>query len=294
MIRVLLDSPDFSPQRVQRLRDKAMEPPEKPGAAIQMSLFEYCICEPVASAPCPAWCKPICRVRDVFDGCALRIITGELDQHFLFLFAIQSPMSAYFLSLRAASQIFPCMAGVGFQDLVLAASYFEHLFEVQFGEVVHAWDVLVTGASVIYVLPHMCFACGNRAGSHAEYIGLHSFIRDASPTALVDDAELDGTEATDGSFTIGGDLVEKFPWLTKYLFENRERGDTVHSSGFWEAPVLEEEAAAAAFAELEAHRALVAHLGPEEVGNDFRTSIRGGAWTAANRGVAFDSIRGSA
>ena len=102
-LRRLLDSPDFKPAAVKALRDKALEAPDAPSTE-QLAALQACDLQGGHGkdpSPHPEWLRHVCYRRADYSGCAL--FAGDLklgDVAYLFLFAMQNPLSAMFLQLR--------------------------------------------------------------------------------------------------------------------------------------------------------------------------------------------------
>ena len=75
----------------------------------------------------------VCRLRDHFSDTALAIPTGGGYVFFKFLYATQSPLSAYFALLEEQEQPAATSVITGANWEQVAMSSHEHLFRIDFG-----------------------------------------------------------------------------------------------------------------------------------------------------------------
>eukprot|EP00974_Lingulodinium_polyedra_P070390 6811548-Lingulodinium_polyedra.AAC.1 len=125
-MQAALESGDFSPERAELLRERALEPPEEPTAE-QKAVFDSMALLPVgdeASQGPAHWAKVVAKHRGFFEDCAVMTIPESPDmeaEFFLFLYAKQSPVGATFLKLQQMDVELPSLGGMAGADEVLAA-----------------------------------------------------------------------------------------------------------------------------------------------------------------------------
>lgn len=286
---VMYDSHMFGKSAVEQLFADTIQAPEQPSADEQQHLELYGVSDGPEPPPLAKWAKKVCKNRELFSDCALCIVGASKIDWYYFNFAVMSPMSVSLMRLHPLQVYRPCVAGLSFDQQVVAAErHFEYEFELEKWAFVEASDVPASIDDAIYVLPHMAMASDSRMRSHGDLIPMSSFLPPDAP------GHKEGGKAerkTRQKHSDAGSLLEPFPWLANYLSEPGLRGDQ-GARAFKDVAPLEEDVAAAAFAALEGKRAETAGL--DAPASDFRTSIRGGRWTATNVGVPFDSVRGQA
>lgn len=285
---VMHDSNMFGRSVVEEVMAATIEAPEQPSADEQQRLEQYEVSDGAELSPLPKWAKHMCKNRELCSDCAFCIVGAQRCDWYFFNFAVMSPQSVSLMRLRPLHRARPSLAASSFdQQVLVSEQHFEHEFEVEKWAFVEASDIPFSNGDEIFVLPHMAFASESRMRSHGDLIALSSFL---PPHAGHHDGEKAERKKRQ-KHSDAGSLLEQFPWLANYLSATNHREDHAATS-LRDAAPLEEDVAAAAFAALEAKRAETAGL--DAPASDFRICIRGGKWTAANVGVAFDSVRGQA
>lgn len=281
------DCGDFS--SVCELRDGASGPLVAPSAAEQSSLVEFVVDEPLQHM-CRDWCKSICRHRDNFANCVIITEHDDEYEYYFFNFAVLRPMVASFSLVRAIMPPEPAilaMATFG-ERCRIADSLFAYNFELDWGDFILGHEIRAEATARIWVLPHVVFGSANRLQSHSNFMGIAAFLSEFSRPTL--EKGLNRKQGRRGE--IDGSLLERHPWLQKCQDDRTKKSEGSDSESDASAPEFEEDGVVVAFTALEAKRCDVDVAMPEDSGNDFRVTIRGGAWTA--RGAPFDSVRGAA
>ena len=289
VMAVMFDGPDFGRARVEQLRASALRAPAPPPDSVRRAL-EECDAGSAAdgAARAPPWVTTICRQRDAFASCAFLFTTAGEIKAYLFLFAKLSPMSATFAPLTFTQPTSPCLELVTDAERSgLLSSYCEFEFEVEWGKFATESDIFVGEATEIAVLPQCFMPEGSLVRSHCDLVPLTLMAAGPEPPCGK------GERARDAD----PDLVARHPWLAQYMKPPADaaKGGTT-SDGLGDLPVdadahpLDDEEIDAAFEALRRKRLEWADFGGVADG-DFVTTILGGGWTAANRGVAFDSVK---
>ena len=286
---VMFDSHDFSRARVEKRRAEALRAPVPPPENVRRAL-EQCDAGAAAdgAARAPPWATTICRQRDAFASCAFLFTTHGDIKAYLFLFAKQSPMSATFAPLTLVQPTSPCLELMANEERAgMLSSFCEYEFEVEWGRFATEADILVEESTEIAVLPQCFMPEGAIVRSHC------SLVAFALMNAPPDPPRGSGNPTPQ----VDVDLLAMYPWLAQYMKPPSDASKGRATCGdFVDVPVeayaepLDDAEVDAAFEALREKRLEWADLGGVADG-DFVTTILGGAWTACNRGVAFDSVK---
>ena len=289
----------FAAARIKAMREAANLAPSPPPEDEQRALSRHNVSvDPYASGGVPSWCALVCRHRSAFTGAALTFTRDGEVRVYMFLYAKQSPMHAMFTPLYVTNEVLRVGGDSSAESRVRALSdYYDWTFDITLGEYVMDSEIAHDEDTLVAVLPGLFFAEGSVVASHGELIPLEEFVlglpQDRGSAAQGHAGERAATPQHPSD-----ELRQKFPWLKAHIGGDPAVGSS--SSGGACAARCDEEAeplgdaeADAAFEALDAKRR---EWDANDVlpATDFRTSIRGGAWTMANRGVSFDCIIGAA
>ena len=287
----LWNSDKYSIQGVAQLRQLAHVAPQTPAKHALDRLADFAVDETVGrSPPCPRWCVPVCRLREVFQGGVFRFTTHNENLFYLFLYATQNPLMAAFLPLEVAERV-PVVEtayAVG-EGILCSGPPFDHVFSVVGRTHCTGSDIAVTENTVIQVLPHAVFVDDRHVASHADFVPLQAWLVDLrfQEPATTSQATLPRTWTAD--------VLATYPWLADFVRDQSGRATDrgAEATGVPPTPqvvTLEEDVAERVFAELREKRQLweVEFAAPPE---DFKTTLLGGAWTLQHRGVVCDAVK---
>jgi hypothetical protein len=305
-VAVMYNSPSFSKPAVAAMREKAQVAPVPPSPELQAQLAAFPGRAPCKQVPTAEWCKEVCRHREHFKGCAIVTVNGndEGQTAFLFLMAFQRPFWAAFVPMFPVHHALPAMPAQcpSFSQSLSELPSFQ--FEAVIGEVVFDSAVFAQSQADLHVLPHCLVLEGGRVVSNGSLCPFGEFVENLGPppappkqqgTAPEQDVENPAPEPTDPKLDIS------YAWLRQYAAEDsQEPENSVSEPSASSSPppakqpsYLSEEEVQEAFALLEAKRAewrRELSTTPE----NFKTSIAGGAWSMASKGLAADSVKAAA
>ena len=290
----------ISAARLKDLRAAAHLAPTQPPENEQRALSRHPVTvDAWASGQAPSWCAHVCRNRAAFSSAALTFTRRGEVRVYMLLYAKQSPMQAMFAPLYLTDEILPASAASSIEDgLRVVSERWDWTFEVEWGEYVAEGEIEHGDDTEVAVLLGLVFTAGKTVASHGELIPLEEFVRGLPQPRPSAAGHGQGYRAGASAESATDELRRKFPWLKKHFVNDEdtpaEASDDGHAARRPDAAdPLSDDEVDAAFEALDAKRREwdANELLPSA---DFRTSIRGGAWTKANRGVSFDCISGSA
>ena len=291
-LRTLAASSMFSEAKVQQLRAKAKDAPPPLPLLEQQQLQQVVVEEDKPPQPKPPWLMAVCRLRDHFSDTALAIPTGGGHVFFKFLYATQSPLSAYFALLEDQQQPADTRVITGTNWEQVAMSSHEHQFRIEFGRPI-VWDELPPAPEdQLRVLTGLWHQGGNVVLSDAATVPLKDFLSRLPPLKEQRSHTAPAKHTVRASSSEA--FVTKHPFLEHFLTETAGKAASSSSRGARpvdpdasdeESQPLDDEALAAAFDEL--HKAREA-WGPtdENLVEDFRVNLLGGAWSVQTKGKA--------
>jgi hypothetical protein len=299
-LQTLAASDMFSAAKVQQLRAKAKVAPPPLPLLEQQQLEQAVVEEDKPPQPKPPWLVAVCRLRDHCSDIALAIPSSGGYVFFKFLYATQSPLSAYFALLEEQRQPADTVVITGDNWEQVAMSSHEHQFRIDFGRPT-VWDELPPAPEAqLRVLTGLWHQGGNVLVSDAATIPFKDFLSGLPP--LKEQKSRVAPARHTGRVGNPGDLVTTHPFLEHFLSETIGRAASSNSPGARpvdldapdeESQPLDDEALAAAFDEL--HKAREA-WGPteESLGDDFKVNLLGGAWSLQTKGKAVVACLASA
>ena len=185
----LWNSDKYSIQGVAQLRQLAHVAPQPPAKHALDRIADFAVDETAGrSPPCPRWCVPVCRLREVFQGGVFRFTTHNENLFYLFLYATQNPLMAAFLPLEVAERV-PVVEtayAVG-EGILCSGPPFDHVFSVVGRTHCTGSDIAVTENTVIQVLPHAVFVDDRHVASHADFCAFASLAGRPALSGTCDD-----------------------------------------------------------------------------------------------------------
>jgi hypothetical protein len=291
----------FSDAKVQQLRAKASLAPPVPPLFQQQQLQQLVVEEDKTPQPKPPWLVAMCRLRDHFADAALVIPSGSGQVFFKFLYATQSPLSAYFAPLEEQPQAVDADVITGANWEQVAMRSHEYQFRIDFGRSI-PWDSLpFVPEDQLGVLTGVWCQGGNVAFCDAAAVPFGAFLERLPP--LKEQRSRAGPAKPNpgrAGYQVG--LETAYPFLQHFLSETPAKAasgsspgaGSVDSDGPSEgSQPLDDEALAAAFDEL--HKAREAWAPTDDsLGEDFKVNLLGGAWSMQAKGKAVVACLASA
>ena len=299
-LQTLAASAMFSEAAVQQMRAKAKVAPPPLPLLEQHQLQQVVVEEDNPPQPKPPWLTAVCRLRDHFSDTALAIPTGGGYVFFKFLYATQSPLSAYFALLEEQEQPADTSVITGANWEQVAMSSHEHLFTIDFGRPI-VWDELPPAPEgQLRVLTGLWHQGGNVVFSDAATVPLKDFL--SRLPSLKEQRPRAAPAKHPGRVGNPEVLATTHPFLEHFLSETTRKAASSSTPGAKpvdpdvedeEGQPLDDEALAAAFDEL--HKAREA-WGPteESLVEDFKVNLLGGAWSLQTKGKAVVACLASA
>ena len=294
----MLSAKLWSRAHLAELRQKANEPIQQPIDPIKATLDSMKIPMTTASEAVPDWARWMAHHRDFFRSCVVRMKLGEERRHYRFIFALQPPTLVCLCRLQVEE-----VAEAAFDASSFAAAgldIWDHTFLLDGMDFEFSDDTGLVGCSDIEVLANVATRPQNRIVGDGDFRSMDDMLASLpAPKGRVGGGR--GGEKRE-------EATELPPWMTesslldfvrdeqKAVGEKKVGGGKArrrppqHDSDDEEAAADTSDAALQALWErrldLEADRAAF----PEA----FNYVLRGGAWTAAHAGVAYDSYRAQA
>ena len=298
-------SDEYSAPRVKELRAKTMAAPAQPTPA-QLSILES-FQHDIGTVPpqVPQWVKTVCQRRDSFHGCAF---VGGLDHDspaaYMLLYATQHPLQAMFLPLTPKDSVVP--AGPFTMAELEALALEDYLFDYTYtpGQYSSEQELpFAADGADIEVVEDVALLGSCKACSDSARVPFHTFLARLPPKAAKS-KEPSESKTKMPKQQPDAEMLAKYPWLQEYLpasegptSANAGSGPSSHDpeqseTSPGEEHDLDDEAIAGAWAALQQKRLQWDTEGAAQ-GDDFRVWIRGGAWTAKHRGMAYDNVMAS-
>lgn len=287
---------------LEKTRVDFLSGPGVPALAAQNALMGQGMLEPEDLAPRPEWLGSLCKQRDRAANVALgwqREGQASPRTAFAFLWASQKPYKVWFLELEGTSPLpaLPAPARGGEeQPLWQLGRGFGQLHFQSTGRYLQHNDLPRTAEGLL-VLPGLLWLPSSSFSSYFSWMKWEAVFEPWKPAR-----QREPRERREPRGALEPGLVERFPWVQKFLDEQqkgRERSRP-HGQGQPSAPrepvepeALDQDAYEEIFQALENKRQHWAeeNLSPQE---HFRTSMLGGPWTKEHLGCLTDSIKASA
>jgi hypothetical protein len=291
-IATLWESEDFTASNVQALRARALLPP-LPFDENTRQRLDAMVVDDERPDIAPAWAAAIARKRHGFQGCALTFEHEGNRQVYLFLFAVQRPLTCSLLALDDVPASDQPRSVIATSRERLLHPPFERAFRTKRGQYFQAKDIVVPEDSTIEVLPCCLHVAGNFVVTDAEPVPLTEYLDSIEGQAR--DTQERPRNAT--ARVAEPNLLARYPWLSQYsTASSGAAGSSSTMEGSADEPnepePLDEDEVMRVFTELEAKR-LAWNKDHESACDDFKTHVLGGAWTKRHKGVSFDAIRAS-
>jgi hypothetical protein len=219
---------------------------------------------------------------------------------YYFLYATKSPMQVTFLQVRYSAPALPDCGQLADEDRLAAWDrWYPHVFYSCPSLYIMSDQRLPfpTGADV-FVMQHLAFAPPGRIVSAADPEPLSVFLANLPPLPVQSSRPARTSQGSSHARSSSAldEALEQNPWLQEYI---KQQQPSVGQSSLFvsghnhELPLLLElpdEVIDNVWERL-AEKRRQWELEGHELGADFGVHIRGGKWTAANRGVPFDCVR---
>ena len=240
----------------------------------------------------PDWVKQICQRRDHFTTCGIQgLVHGQLTS-FAILYAVQRPYHIGLCRLERQGRAIPLF---GEMPMAKQARFMHDLFDFDF---ILQVDQLLTDRDVhfdegedLQVLMHLEYRPACQVCSHFDTVPLSSFC--SQHRATKEPKQSHGEKHGSSSRKLDYELLATFPWLERYMaiseLSRPSSSSKTSRASSVPAPELDPDELELAWDQLDLRRREWADE-DKYVGTDFETVIRGGAWTHAAKGMAYDCI----
>ena len=290
--QILMASPMFSETEVERMRAKAAVAPSPMSAAEQQQLSQLVVEDNERPQPKPSWLIAICRLRDHFADTALAIPTESGLAFFKFIYATQSPLSAYFAPLEELTHVDYAGPITGANWEQIAMSCHGHQFTIDFSRLV-PWDGLPDfPVDQLEVLLGLWYKGGHELFADATTVPFEMFLRTLPPLKEPRSRPDLAKQPHRVPAALQQGIEAEYPFLQHFLSQLPLGNTSSGSSGAQprdsqgpgeELMPLDDEALEAAFDEL--HRARQAWVpNADYLGDDFKVNLLGGTWSLQTKG----------
>jgi hypothetical protein len=293
-IASMWNSGEFSLAAVKRARESAMKGHLDPSDEVKRQVDKVPVPSGQASKPAAPWCKAVCWNRDEFHQCALVFETDGCQQAFALLFAVQKPLVAAFMPLEKMDVVLPAKSLAEVEAGILDYSCLPRSqYKADWGRVVWNEDIATTDDTVVFVIPGFTHT-PHQCESHWDPVPLPDFLGDLYRVAQEKARKAQEKPPQD----VAPSLLDAHPWLKPFLApsdsaeEPNQAAQSSTAPTFTPAEALSDEEREAMYIALAAQRRKCQAEAGQPLCH-FKTSIIGGAWIMANRGVAFDAIKAS-
>ena len=305
-LHTLLAEPGLAGPALQRLRHRCLEAPEEPPPPTKLVFQQAYEADPVATQENdaqPEWIKTVCRNREYFaQGLFLHLTDLQhLHEGFVLVVASQSPLKAVFLRVELHLPMLDCTVGSALgKGIAKAQEWFNWEFTICPLNYVVSSDIpLPHDSEEILWLDNMQFVGEGKLVSDSRPMRLASVIsRLGLPSKPRPDDENHHQKQRKRK---AEQHLPDFPWLQAHIAESRQtsRPTSTSSQQTSRRPALNDPPQpepqpldlAEVWQQLEEKRLEWADTGLSDA---FYLQVRGGAWTAAHRQVAFDSLMAAA
>lgn len=283
----------WSKGRSGGLRASAMVAPAAPSAEVRAQLESMEVVLPDHdSRATPPWCAIVCRHREVFASCIFAFVQNAQETYYLFLYATQSPFTATFMSLNLLDRPLPASdprSWGTWLDSPLRRPAFEFHTGRRYAREV---DIPFPDGTEMFVIPKAFFPAAGQVATYAEPLAFQSFVK-----GLPASAPKASSAAPKARTPEIAKLLAEFPWLENYVSQGKsgklaggstKKATPTGGSQNREATDLTEGEVESIFEVLEKRRREWAQVYSTKR-EDFDTTLLGGGWTQAHRGVEMDA-----
>ena len=290
-------------QALQALRRRAVQAPAEPPPHVQQVFKEAFEREDAAEEVVqPDWIKTVCRHRELFARTAFfpADTVENIHEGYLLLVAFQSPLKAVFLKISVR---FPVLGlSVDARGKHTSAEWCENWFQWEF-----IYDSLqcvssaeVEDPSEILILEHLDFIGQTRLVSDMQLRNLGWTLQTLRREPVSGPKESD-SKAHKSRKRVAEEQVSAFPWLQAHLQDSAQKRKKATVTNKGQPPTssqpdsVGEEPMPPSFEEVwERLNEKRAEWGDTLASEAFYIQVRGGAWNAEHRNVAFDSLMAAA
>lgn len=291
----LWDDKRFAGARVEALQNSVFELARAPLQSVQNRLAQMGDLGPPPPARQPSWCDDVCRRRDHLKHALVSWFASDGERAFLFLFALQQPMTAAFLpatrSLAPESGVLGGRTGQRPSE-----SDYDHVYTVDWTSAVLGRDIndIPEDARCFVILDFVSIG-ESSVCSNGLLIPWGEFLEACPAPAPSRSESTAGKSASRPKAPT--ELLPEFPWLRKYVNETQtvDRPTSSRHTEPNERPepvALDDEQLEQVYNELEKKRAEWAQEYDPDI--TFRVRVLGGKWTKENLRVAADAVGGHA
>ena len=295
----------YAGSSLKEARQRALRAPPVPEPLEFARLAEHVVWEQANDGGVP-WLKRVAGHRAFFHDAAFSFVRDGREEVWRFVYARQSPIRVMVSKMRRV-EVFHRGYAVGQHGQApLGREEVLHRFEVSPMNNANAsvWGDL--DISSVHVLRYLQHASGWLLETMAHELPLVDFL-DMLPTPT---PQRESNAAAASGPRSGGNhdaLLLRYPWLQDFgrLDKKGGLGEGASSSAKGPGPDgeashqdggdLDDDELAAVFSEVDRYRAeLSITAASADATDDFAVVVLGGAWTAANRGLAADAVQGLA
>ena len=289
----------WTSEHVQALREKALQPTGHVEDDVQRGMDAMADVSEAKVRWRPPWMSFVARHRAELRGSVFKLVAhGKSPQYFAFVYATQTPLLGCFAIVRRLEVAQPVLSAASWEQE--ASDVYDYQFAYDEPKFVYTEDRESWAYDYILVLTDGVARQGGLLCSDSEFLQLDVLIamwdRGEKPDLPANTADEEGTAPPK--------IWTDDPWMINFwdhpVFESdaaskgkpssgkpHGHGDGDHNDEFDEIFDVE-----ALVAELYRRRLeMEGHVPDGEAVTHFSWQLRGGAWTAAHHGVAFDSVR---
>ena len=288
----LYNSDVWTRKRIDALRAEAVEPVGPPAAPIVEGLDSFCVDGDRPARMVPPWARWIAVHREFFRRCVVRFEGAPVFYYFRVVYATQSP------TLVCLCKCLPCDDPEPHFDArslpAMDPKMFDHNFEYDLGSMAFSDEPLLCTPTSISILQDAVFRRNRRLGCDGRFVSMaevQQWLPPPSAAAAAQPSRVHPKQPASEPWMqdpLMWEFIRDAGKAKNKIHLKQPRHEEENSADEDEAPnlSLDEEIGAL---ELWDRRA---ELDREEGIHDgsFSYTLRGGGWTKAHLGVAFDSL----